>query len=213
MNGLFDWRNKFLNLLCLEEDGGSGGSSGESGDDGGQGNDDNPPKTFTQEELNSIIAAEKRKNSASVYKALGFDNPDDAKAFVEKYKEVEEKDKSELDKSSERVKELEKEKAAEEKRARKAEYKFKAIESGCAAKDADDIVALAMSRVSDDKTFEEALKDVKESYPSLFNSSEGGTGTGGNPPRRTGGNDSVQGIGKRLAEQRKKAVKSESSFF
>lgn len=216
MNGLFDWRNRILNLMFLDGDGGSGGGTAGDGGDGGEPPEDNPPKTFTQDELNSILASEKRKNLSSVYKELGFEKPEDAKAFVEKYREEEQNKKDDLTKSNEKVTELEQAKEAEAKRAREAEYKFKVIESGCDVKNAADVVALAMSKMSDDKDFETALKEVKENYPSMFDSSNGGsgTGTGGNPPRQKGKGKELSGIGKRLAEQRKSSsAKKDNSFF
>ena len=72
-----------VRLLCkLDADGGNGGGTGSSGegnpdDKGGNaggadgGSND---KTFTQEQVNSMIAAEKRKNLSSMYKGLGFEH-------------------------------------------------------------------------------------------------------------------------------------------
>ena len=103
---------RFGNLLMMEEDGGAGGSGG-TGDGDGNGNKD---KTFTQEELNSIIASEKQKNQAAVYKHLGFESAEDAKAFIDKYKEEEDKKKDDLTKANEQAEALRKEKEAEEKK-------------------------------------------------------------------------------------------------
>lgn len=51
-------------------DGGTGGEGGSGGGDGGQGGDggkgDKTPKTFTQEQLNKILAEEKRKHQKQV---------------------------------------------------------------------------------------------------------------------------------------------------
>lgn len=217
MNIFSDWRTKFFNLMCLEGEGGGGG--GEGGDPKPN-SDPNPEpkpadKTFTQDDVNRIIAAEKHKNQNSVYKALGFESSEEAKEFVEKYKKQEDDKKDELTKAQERTAALEKEKADETHKAQMVEYKFKVVEEGCDPKNAGDVVTLAVGRMSDDKDFEAALKEVKESYPTMFesSSSKGGTGSGGNPPRPgkpSGGESS--GLGKRLAEQRKNGVKK-TSFF
>ena len=215
---MFNWKERFLNLMCLDNEGGAGGGSG-TGNGEGEGSDgnNNPEKTFTQEELNSILASEKRKNISNVYKDLGFEKPEDAKAFIEKYKDEEEKKKDDLTKAQDRVAELEKEKATEAKKAREAEYKFKAIEEGCDAKNATDVVALAISKMTDDKDFDAALKEVKESYPIMFESSNNdnnpGTGSSANNPRRKSTGKELEGIGKRLAEQRKYNAKSKANEF
>lgn len=209
MNNLL---RRFGNLLMMEEDGGAGGSGG-TGNGDGNGNKD---KIFTQEELNSIIASEKQKNQAAVYKHLGFESAEDAKAFIDKYKEEEDKKKDDLTKANEQAEALRKEKEAEAKKAKKLEYKFEAMKEGCDAKNADDVVTLVMNKMSDDKDFATALKEVKETYPTMFDSSNSdgnGTGTGGNPPRGKGGKD-ISGIGKRLAEQRKtNSASKENNYF
>lgn len=216
---MFNWRERFLNLMCLDNEGGAGGGSGTgSGEGEGSDGNNNPEKTFTQEELNSILASEKRKNISNVYKDLGFEKPEDAKAFIEKYKDAEEKKKDDLTKAQDRVAELEKEKATEAKKAREAEYKFKAIEEGCDAKNAKDVVALAVSKMTDDKDFDTALKEVKESYPIMFefsnnNNNNSGTGASANNPRRKSAGKELEGIGKRLAEQRKNNAKSKANEF
>lgn len=218
MDILTSLRARFFNLMCLEGEGGGGG--GEGGDP--KSNPEpkpepkpEPPKTFTQEELNRIVANEKHKNQNSVYKDLGFDNPEEAKAFVEKYKKQEDEKKDELTKIQERAAELEKEKNAEAHKAKLVEYKFKVVEEGCDPKNASDVVTLAVGKMSDDKDFETALKEVKESYPTMFesSSSRGGTGKGGNPPRSgKPSGEETSGLGKRLAEQRKSGTKK-TSFF
>ena len=215
---MFNWKERFLNLMCLDNEGGAGGGSGSGEGEGDKGSNNPSEKTFTQEELNNILASEKRKNISNVYKDLGFEKPEDAKAFIEKYKDVEEKKKDDLTKAQDRVAELEKEKATEAKKAKEAEYKFKAIEEGCDAKNAADVVALAVSKMADDKDFDTALKEVKESYPIMFESSNNnnnnsGTGSNANNPRRKSAGKELEGIGKRLAEQRKNNAKSKANEF
>lgn len=213
------WEKLFL-LMKMDSDGGAGGGAGGSdgaGGDDGSGGGGNNDKTFTQEQVNSMIAQEKRKNLSSMYKGLGFESEEDAKAFIEKYKGQEEQNKSDLVKAQEAAKKLEAEKKAEQSKAQNLQYKFDAMAAGCDAKAADDVVVLAKAKMSDDKDFATALKEVKEQYPAMFgqtDSSGGGTGGGGTPPRKklTGGD--VSGIGKRLAEQRKQSNSAkENDYF
>lgn len=190
--------------LMSPDDGGSGGDPAGGSDNGSGGAED---KTFTQEQVNSMIAAEKRKNLSSVYKGLGFDSEEAAKAFVDKYKGEEEKNKTDLVKAQERASQLEAEKNAEAAKAQDLQYKFDAMAEGCDAKSATDVVVLAKAKMSDDKDFAAALKEVKEQYPAMFgqtdNGNGGGTGGGGTSPRGKLKSGDISGIGKRLAEQRK----------
>ena len=189
------------------DDGGSGGGGGDPAGNGDNGSGGAEDKTFTQEQVNSMIAAEKRKNLSSVYKGLGFDSEEAAKAFVDKYKGEEEKNKTDLVKAQERAAQLEVEKNAEASKAQDLQYKFDAMAEGCDAKSAADVVVLAKAKMSDDKDFAAALKEVKEQYPAMFgqtdNGNGGGTGGGGTSPRSKLKSGDLSGIGKRLAEQRK----------
>lgn len=195
--------------LMSPDDGNSGGGGGDGGadvggDDGGNGGSND--KTFTQEQVNSMIAAEKRKNTSSFYKGLGFDSEEAAKEFIGKYKAEEEKNKSDLVKAQERASQLEAEKRAEQVKAQDLQYKFDAMAEGCDAKAAADVVVLAKAKMTDNKDFAAALKEVKEQYPAMFGQTEnngGGTGGGGTSPRQKLRSGDISGIGKRLAEQRR----------
>ena len=83
---------RFRTLMKMDADGSGGGAGGNeppAGGEGGNGGSEggSNDKTFTQEQVNSMIAAEKRKNLSSVYKGLGFESEEAAKQFVEKYKQ------------------------------------------------------------------------------------------------------------------------------
>lgn len=207
LNMLF---NRWMRLKFMDADGGVGGGGTDpaGGQEGGSsGGQEGGEKTFTQEQVNSMIAAEKRKNLSSVYKSLGFDSEDAAKEFVGKYKQEEEKNKSDLVKEKEKNQQLEAEKKAEAAKAQDLQYKFDAMAEGCDAKAAADVVVLAKAKMSDDKDFATALKEVKEQYPAMFGQTDnggGGTGGGGTSPRSKLKTGDLSGMGKRLAEQRKK---------
>lgn len=213
MRFLNDWtRFALLKMMDTDDSGGGAGGTGEGGDSNdpnstGGGNSGGNEKTFTQDQVNSMIAQEKRKNLSSVYKGLGFESEEAAKQFVKKYKNEEEKSKSDLVKAQEAQKKAEAEKAEESAKAQDLQYRFDAIAEGCDAKSAADVVVLAKGRMSDSKDFAEALKEVKEQYPAMFGQSDdtgGGTGGGGTSPRKKLG-AGASGMGKRLAEQRKKS--------
>lgn len=212
MNKFYDF-TKWLLLAPEGSGGGEGGdgnsNSGQEGNNGsGDGNNgtQGQEKTFTQDQVNSMIAADKRKTTSSIYKGLGFESEEAAKEFIEKYKQEEENNKSALVKAQEEAKKAQAEKAAEAARAQDMQYKFDAMEQGCDAKSAEDVVVLAKAKMSDDKDFATALKEVKEQYPAMFgqSASGGGTGGGGTSPRSKLKAGNVSGMGKRLAEQRKR---------
>lgn len=220
---MFNIGNDWTKYKMLAPEGGAGGG----GTDPNGGNDpaaevndpSNGPedKTFTQEQVNSMIAAEKRKNLSSVYKGLGFESEEAAKEFVQKYKSEEEKNNSDLVKAQEKAAQLEAEKKAETARAQDLQYKFDAMAEGCDAKAAEDVVVLAKAKMSDDKDFAAALKEIKEQYPAMFgqnDNSGGGTGGGGTSPRGKLKSGDLSGMGKRLAEQRKQNnAAKENEYF
>lgn len=201
---MFNTVNGWTRWKMLAPDDGSNGSSDSSDTSNTDSSDGGQEKTFTQNQVNSMIAAEKRKNFSSVYKNLGFESEEAAKEFVEKYKDQEEQEKSDLVKEQEKTKQLAAEKAAEQAKAEDLQYRFDAIEEGCDAKSAADVVVLAKAKMSDDKDFATALKEVKEQYPAMFGHADNfGTGGGGTSPRSKLKSGDLSGIGKRLAEQRK----------
>lgn len=194
--------------LKMDDGEGAGGGTGDNPSTNPETNNNPDPddKTFTQEQVNSMIASEKRKNFSAVYKGLGFESEEQAKEFINKYKQEEEKNKSDLVKEQEKTKQLEAEKKAEQEKAQTMEYKFEAMKEGCSAESAEDVVVLVKSKMSDDKDFATALKEVKEHYPSMFGQESSGksTGGGGTSPRGRVGREDISGMGKRLAEQRRK---------
>lgn len=223
---LFLFRKKFMPFF--EEDG-KGGTGGTGGTDGANAQNQNepqnnsnqnqnePPKTFTQEELNRIAAQEKRQGASSILKALGFESEDAAKAYLEAKRKEDDEKKDDLQKAKDAEAAANTAKAAAEAKAALLEKRFKVVALGVSADKADDIVTLATSKAIDGKTFDDAIEDLKKTYPELFEAKvekRGGTGSGGNPPRgkNTGEDDS---LGKRLAEQRKasKSQNKKNSYF
>lgn len=215
------FKTRFLPMMEGEGRGGAGGApltepSASPNEPPAEPNAD-PPKSFTQEDLNRIAANEKRQGMSSVLRTLGFEKEEDAKAFVEKYKELEDSKKDDLAKAQETLETEKKAKEEAEKKAELLDRKFKVVSAGVSADKADDIVILATAKMMDGKTFEDALEDLKKAYPSFFEADSSntglGTGTGGNPPRGRTGGSSAGSIGKRLAEQKKTGTTQKKSYF
>lgn len=187
-----------------------------AGDTGnsGEGAKTPPDKTFTQEEVNAIAAKEKKQGINSVYSQLGFESAEQAQEMIKKWREDDDKKKTDLERAQSENSALQKDRDAAVNKAQMLERKMQAIELGAQADNAEDIVVLAASKVTDDKDFAKALEEVKTAYPAMFGKSEqgkGGTGGAGNPPRDHG-NSGESSIGKRLAEQRKTNVPKQSYF-
>ena len=216
-----------LNLQLFAEPGnggepgaGSGAGSGSGGGEPGNGGagSGSAQKTFTQEEVNAMMAAEKRQGKNSVLKELGFDDLNKAKEAIQSYNQYLETQKTTEQKNQEALQTAQKDKEAAENRAKLVEYKLEAMKCGVRADAVEDAVALAALRVSETKDIKAVIEEMKnqEVYSSFFNvTSNNSKGTGNQPPARgaggTGGNGG-NSMGQRLAEGRK-GKGSQSSYF
>lgn len=135
------------------------------------------PKTYTQEEVNRMMANEKRQGRQSVMKELGLD-PEDKDA-LKKAKGTLDSQKTQAQLDSEALKAEKDARSEAEKKAEQAERKFAVYASGCKKEFIDEVMALAAVKVNDSTDFDAALKAVKEKCPSFFeDDSDGGTGSG-----------------------------------
>ena len=193
-------------------DGGSGTEGSEGGSEGGEGGSDGGTggksgKTFTQEEVNRLMKAEKESAKKALLKELGVEDAKSAKEGLAKYKEILDKDKSAAEKAGEALATEQKAKAEAEKRALLAEAKVEVLSAGCKPEYLDDVITLAMTKVSDDKDLAAVVKEMKEDtkYSAFFG--EGGSGSGdkgtggGSGFRRKGDPDKKGSLGARLGAQ------------
>lgn len=216
---------KLLNYdLQLFADGDDSGSN--DGDNNGNNNDDvdhdtddqnRGEKTFTQSEVSNMMAKEKNEGKRSVLKALGFKSENDAKEAIEKYNKYLEDQKSEADKQKEALDKANNEKDEAIKRAKNAEDKVACYAIGINPECVDDVLAIASTKVSDEKDLETVLKEMKEDkkYGSFFVKESSGSkhGTGSNAGH-SGNEDKEENLGKRLAEARKASTnKTKSNYF
>ena len=169
-------------------------------------------KTFTQAEVSRMMTKEKQQGRASAYKELGIDPSDTNtvsmfKAFIEAQKTTEQK-------ANEQKAENDAKLAQAEEKARIAEAKATALKLGVKSECVDDVVALAITKVTDDTDVDAIINDFKSKYSFWFTDSSdddtenpvGKKGTGSSISGKKSsskGSDSVKGIGKRLAAARK----------
>lgn len=184
---------------------GSDGNGG-SGDPGATGGTGTEVKTFTQEEVNRMMAAEKRQGRGSVLSELGYDPKD--KEAITKLKALIDGNKTEEQKKADKEQELTNAAAEANRRAEAAERKLQALSSGCDPAAVDDVMTLASSRVTEEVDFAKALEQVKEKYPNFFGGG-GDSGTGRGQGHKKHGEDNKPGsYGARLAANRSKPAKS-----
>lgn len=157
-------------------------------------------KTFTQEEVNTMMAAEKRQGKNSVLKELGL-NPEDKDA-LKNLKTLLEGQKTDTQRLTDNLKAETEAKSAAEARALIAERKLMVLTSGCLPDFVEEVTALATAKTSDAVPFETALKQVREKCAAFFGEQgNGGSGTGqGQGHKRTPGNGGAGGLGARLAQ-------------
>lgn len=174
-----------------------------------------PPagKTYTQEQLNSMMANEKRTARQAILKELGFDIKDD-KNFKDTMKSIKAtldagKTQAQLDAEAKAAAETAK--AEAETKAAKLEMKVAALAAGVNPEYLDDVIVLAQSKVSEIMPVEKVMEEFKNKYPSFFAETSGGSGTGSsnNPPRKPPAG--TESLGQRLAKVNKPTAKS--SYF
>ena len=168
-------------------------------------------KSYTQEQLNAMMAAEKRTARQALLKELGFTVEDD-KSFKDTMagiKKTLDADKTQAQKDAEARKLAEDNLAAAEARANQLNMKVSLLSAGVQAQYLDDAITIAASKVTESNPIEKVVEDLKQRYPMFFSgssSSASGTGSGHNPPRKnTQGTDS---LGKKLAQVNKQVHKS-----
>ena len=178
-------------------------------------------RTFTQEEVNRMMAREKRQGRTAALKELGI-NPKDTKA-IEAAKAIIDSQKTDEQKEAEKRSEEQEKIAEAEYRAMVAEAKAEAMQLGVKAQYVDDIVALVLAKKSDDNDIKTLIGEYKIKYPVWFGMSEDdddnkdknktgqkGTGSSVKPSRNKDGDKGTKGLGARLAAQRKTANKKSS---
>lgn len=122
-------------------------------------------KTFTQEDLNGIVAKEAKKAQEKLLKQLGVEDFNSAKEGLAKLKEFQDAQKTEAEKQAEQLKRLEESynNASSENESLKAQ--LSALKAGVQSESINDVVVLAKTLVSDDVDMDAAIAQVIQKYP------------------------------------------------
>lgn len=198
------------------DDKGSGGKSGGKESKG---------KTFTQEQVTKMMTREKNQGRNAVFKELGID-PKDSKAIA-MVKALFDSQKTDDQRAAEEKAEVQSAKAEAEQRAVIAEAKAEAMMQGVKPQYVDDIVTLALAKMTEDSDLKTVIGEFKTKYPVWFGESDDGDddknkdkSKGKTGQRGTGssvktdndkkGDDKNKSLGARLAAQRKSSSKKSS---
>lgn len=186
-------------------------------------------KVFTQEEVNKMMAREKKQGRMALLKELGYKDEETAKsasksynAWLEAQKSDEEKRKDSEEKNNEAIREA-------QAKAEISEAKAEALLLGCEPKYVDDVIALAVAKKTEDGDFKTIIGDLKKKYPVWFDKSsddddskedekkkEGQKGTGGSVSKsksKSGKNGDEKSLGARLAAARRAQGGNKKSFW
>lgn len=206
----------------VEDQSGTEGESGKSGDDksGKEDKDSKSGKTFTQDQVNRMMTREKNQGRNAVYKELGID-PKDSKT-INMFKAFIESQKTDEQKASEKEAENQSKVTEAEKRAQVAEAKAEAMMLGVKSQYVEDIVTLALAKMTEDSDLKTIIGEFKTKYPIWFGESseedeknnkdkgktgQKGTGSSVKTSKEDKGKEE-KGLGARLAAQRKTSKKS-----
>ena len=203
--------------------------SGKSGDNdsGNNGSNDNSKgssgKTFTQEQVTKMMTREKNQGRSAAYKELGID-PKDTK-MVNMFKAFVESQKTDDQKAAEKETENQNKMNEAEQRAQVAEAKAEAMMLGVKTQYVDDVVTLALAKMTEDSDLKTIIGEFKTKYPIWFGeSSDEGDNKDAKDKKKTGQKgtgssiknsgkdkkDEEKGLGARLAAQRKTNSKKSS---
>lgn len=175
-------------------------------------------KSFTQSQVSSMMAKEKRQGRESVYKELGIDVNDSKmveliKNFIGSQKTSEQAQQEEAAAAAAKI-------AEAEHKAYIAEVKVEAMKLGVSPEYVDDAVTLSLAKKTDDSDIKSIVAELKSKYPMWFTTTEekggpaGQKGTGasvnGAEPKPNG---EKKGLGARLAAQRNSGGETKKSFW
>ena len=206
------------------EEGAKGTEEGGSSTDnsgGKTGGNENKGKIFTQDQVTRMMTREKNQGRNAAFKELGID-PKDSK-MVKMFKAFVESQKTDDQKAAEQESENQTKLNEAEQRAIVAEAKAEAMMLGVKSQYVDDIVTLALSKMTEDSDMKTIIGEFKTKYPVWFGKSEEGDNNDDKADKKnktgqkgTGSSvksdkkdkkEETKGLGARLAAQRKTGAK------
>ena len=165
---------------------------------------------YTQEQINTMMANEKRTARQALLKSLGIELKDGEKYedAIKRIKGTLDAGKTQAQLDAEAKIKAESERDEANKKVSALETKVAALSAGVKPEALDDVITLTQAKVLSGKTTDQALNELKTAYPVLFGEADknNGTGSPNNPARNKSGN--TESLGQRLAKNSKNSVKS-----
>ena len=214
-----------MNLQLFGENGEGSGSEGagntaqqnsnqnNQNSDGGAGE-----KTYTQAQVNVMLANEKRQGKQAILRALGIKDVNEGKSKMQQQQQTNQQQLDEENQAAQLLSNARQAQINAEARAQAAERKLSVLKAGVRPEFVDDVVYIATGKATDAEDFEEVVTAMKETHSFYFmqdNNSNQNNGTGGNTnfKKQQQQQEQAGALGKRLAEQRMKAVENKVKFF
>ena len=122
-------------------------------------------KTFTQEQVNGIASKEAKQAQEKMLRELGFEDFDNAKDGLEKYKEWQKTQQTEQEQLAAEVEELKNKRAKTEAQYNQLLAQNEALKLGADPERMDDLIKLAMASMTEDATLSEVMQSTVEKYP------------------------------------------------
>ena len=120
-------------------------------------------ETKTKEDKPEVdVEAVKEQAVKDYMKSLGIEDDEKLKGIVTKAKEDEEKNKTDLEKKDDVIKETTRQLVEEREARQTAEAKLAAIKLGAKPEAVDDLVVIAKSRVTKDKDINKVIAEIKD---------------------------------------------------
>lgn len=120
-------------------------------------------ETKTKEDKPEVdVEAVKEQAVKDYMKSLGIEDDEKLKGIVTKAKEDEEKNKTDLEKKDDVIKETTRQLVEEREARQTAEAKLAAIRLGANPEAVDDLVVIAKSRVTKDKDINKVIAEIKD---------------------------------------------------
>lgn len=204
------------------DDSGADDKGKDGGKSGGGKDTKKTEKTFSQTQVNKMMTREKNQGRNAALKELGID-PKDSKAMAA-VKAFIESQKTDEQKQAEKDAEAQTKAREAEQRAQVAEAKAEAMMLGVKTQYVDDVVTLALAKMTEDSDLKTIIGEFKTKYPVWFGESEKedgkddkgkgktgqkGTGSTVKSSEKEKGSEN-KGLGARLAAQRKTGSKKSS---
>ena len=176
-------------------------------------------KTYTQAQVNVMLANEKRQGKQAILRALGIKDVNEGKSKMQQQQQTNQQQLDEENQAAQLLSNAREAQINAEARAQAAERKLSVLKAGVRPEFVDDVVYIATGKATDAEDFEEVVTAMKETHSFYFmqdnNSNQNNNGTGGNAnfKKQQQQQEQAGALGKRLAEQRMKAVENKVKFF